>query len=103
MITLTMGFEWDSEKNKQNFQKHGILFEEAREIFRGPVLTAVDDRIDYGETRYISIGELYSVIVIVLVHTDRKGRKRIISARRANKMERRKYYEHIKIIEKTDR
>ncbi|HDP79355.1 MAG TPA: BrnT family toxin, partial [Spirochaetes bacterium] len=41
-----MGFEWDSEKNKQNFQKHGILFEEAREIFRGPVLKAVDDRID---------------------------------------------------------
>lgn len=49
-------FEWDENKNHSNHERHGISFEEAREIFSGPVFTMVDDRMDYGEERLISIG-----------------------------------------------
>ena len=98
-----MKFEWDISKNDINFGKHGIRFEEAKEIFSGTVLTAIDDRSDYGEIRKISIGEAGGVIVIVVVHTDRRDVKRIISARRANKKERGKYYEYLKDIEKKNK
>jgi uncharacterized protein len=91
-----MEFEWDDAKNTINQIKHGIKFEEARLIFNGPVLTATDTRHDYGEQREISMGALNMEIVITIVHTDRNGRKRIISARKANRKERGMYYEHIK-------
>lgn len=89
-----MEFEWDPEKSRLNFQKHGISFEDAKEIFSGPVFTAQDRRKDYGETRFISIGVLSGIVFIVVAHTDRKGKIRIISARKANKTERKYYYEH---------
>lgn len=89
-----MKFEWDENKNQSNFEKHGIYFEEAVEVFKSDCLTWIDDRKDYGETREITIGEINKHIVLVLVHTDRFGTIRIISARKANERERRKYYEH---------
>ena len=89
-----MQFEWDEEKNLKNYLKHGIYFEEAIEIFKGDCLTCIDNRIEYGETREITIGQLKKNIVIVVVHTDRFGKVRIISARKANKNERRRYYEY---------
>ncbi|BAZ16405.1 hypothetical protein NIES4071_82810 [Calothrix sp. NIES-4071] len=46
-----MQFEWDENKNTQNLKKHGISFEEAREIFDGIIFTSIDDRFDYGEIR----------------------------------------------------
>ena len=95
-----MEFEWDDEKNRINEEKHLITFEEASAIFAGDVLTFIDDRFDYGETRLISFGELYladveATVVIVVVHTERSGRVRIISARRASRKEREAYYEHV--------
>jgi uncharacterized protein len=89
------GFEWDDNKNRINRLQHGVSFEEAAEIFRGPVFTMVDDRLNYGEERLISIGLIGSVVVVVVVHTDRNGRIRIISARKANRRERQEYYEHL--------
>lgn len=53
-----MQFEWDDEKNLSNFEKHKIRLEEAALIFNGPTLTTIDDRIDYGEIREISTGQL---------------------------------------------
>lgn len=53
-----LDFEWNEEKNKTNFSKHGIDFEEAALIFRGITLTENDNRQEYGETREISIGQL---------------------------------------------
>ena len=88
-------FEWDSRKNAVNYAKHGISFEEAVTIFEGPILARRDDRQDYGEERYISMGVLSDVLVIVVAHTDRRGRTRIISARKANRTERAIYYEHL--------
>ena len=90
-----MAFEWDPKKNISNVYKHGISFEEAKEIFNGPVFTIKDDRKDYGESRFVSIGALGPAVVIVVVHADRRGQIRIVSARKANKSERRKYYEYL--------
>jgi uncharacterized protein len=86
-----MEFEWDPAKDERNFAKHGIRFDEALMIFDGPVLTSKDDRIDYGENREISIGEIDGVITVVVVHTARSGRIRLISARLANRRERKLY------------
>lgn len=91
-----MDFEWDQDKNKTNFEKHGVSFEEAVDIFEAHIVTWTDNRKDYNETRNISIGTLGKAVVIVVVHTDRNGVTRIISARTANKKERRLYDEHIK-------
>jgi len=91
-----VSFEWDLRKDQGNRQKHGISFSEASEIFRGVVFTAEDDRKDYGEVRYLSIGVVEGVVVIVVAHTDRHGVTRIISARKANRKERVTYYEHLK-------
>lgn len=91
-----MEFEWDTKKSKLNLLKHGISFEEAKEIFHGSVFTAEDRRKDYGEMRFTSIGLISGVAVLVVIHTDRKGRTRIISARKANEKERGLYYEYLK-------
>ncbi len=88
-------FEWDEDKNASNLQKHGISFEEACEIFDNPVLTQIDDRRDYGEVREISFGMIAGLLVVAVVHTDRNGTKRIISARLAKKTERRHYYAYL--------
>ncbi len=91
-----MRFEWDEDKNAQNIRKHGVSFEQAEQIFRGPVLTFADDREDYGELREISIGLLSSMAIIVVVHTDRDGVCRIISARPALKHERKLHAEALR-------
>ncbi len=93
-----MDFEWNEEKNKANLAKHSIAFEEAALIFRGLTLTEIDDRKDYGETREISIGQLPEQVVVVVIHTDRNDVTRIISARSANRAERRKYNDYCKKI-----
>jgi uncharacterized DUF497 family protein len=46
-----MQFEWDEQKNRINIHKHGLDFADAWEIFTMPMLTALDDREDYGEDR----------------------------------------------------
>ena len=91
-----MEFEWDEKKNQINITKHKISFEEAVEIFNKPVLTISDNRKDYGETRKISVGSIQEIVIIVVVHTNRNQKNRIISARTANQKERKKYYAHLK-------
>ena len=93
-----MDFEWDEAKNQSNINKHLISFEEAQTIFKGEVLTVADDRFHYPEERYISFGELVLAdgsLVIAVVHTERGERTRLISARKANRRERRQYDEYI--------
>ncbi|OLP60537.1 hypothetical protein BJF93_22255 [Xaviernesmea oryzae] len=84
-------FEWDEAKNAKNIAKHGIGFKTASRIFDGPILTAVDDRFDYGEIRHNSIGAIGGVVFIVVSHTTRHGNIRIISARPAKRRERERY------------
>ena len=84
-------FEWDEQKDALHLAKHGISFDEAAAIFEGQVISRRDSRRDYGEERYISIGSIQGIVVVVVVHTRRKHATRIISARLANKSERRLY------------
>lgn len=91
-----MEFEWDEDKNQRNVAKHGIGFARAAKIFESPTLDWVDGRVDYGEERTISLGMIEIVLVLVVVHTDRDGVTRIISARPAKRTERRIYDEEIR-------
>ena len=90
-----MALEWDNNKNKINIDKHGIDFFDAHKIFQNPIITKIDDRTDYQEKRWIGIGKLEQVIV-VLVYTQRGKNVRIISIRKANNIERKIYKEQIK-------
>jgi hypothetical protein len=90
-----ISFEWDNNKAKANLLKHKISFEEACTIFNdSKTLTIADpDHSEY-ELREISIGLSRNMIIIVVSHTDRYGRIRIISARKANKKEQKQYLEN---------
>lgn len=90
-----MQFEWDDQKNKLNITKHNISFEEARLIFDDIILTKIDNRINYHEVRKISLGKVNNIVIIVVVHTSRGDKIRIISARKANKNERNIYNKFI--------
>jgi uncharacterized DUF497 family protein len=86
-----MQFEWDSAKNDANIRQHKIDFADAPAVFNGPMLTDLDERVEYGEDRWVSIDILYQLTVVV-VWTARNGDTiRIISARKANKYERQRY------------
>lgn len=89
-------FDWDEEKNASNIRKHGIDFRDATRIFDGYVLSSVDARFDYGEYREVSIGMIGEVVSLTVVHTDRAGRTRIISATKANRRERARYEEAVR-------
>ncbi|WP_353433391.1 BrnT family toxin [Polynucleobacter sp. MWH-UH23A] len=64
------------------------------EVFTSPHMNQLDDRKNYGETRIITFGHLYH-LPIVLVWTYRGNSKRIISLRRANEREIKKYVERL--------
>ncbi len=83
-------FEWDEDKSQKTFESRGFDFDYVKEIFGGYVLEKTDERRNYGETRIAAIGEIEGIEYFV-IYTDRNGRKRIISARRANEDERREY------------
>ena len=87
-------YEWDRNKNDENFRKHGVGFEDAPEVFDGRCLTFEDRRIAYGEERYITLGHLEGRLVVI-AHTPRGENTRIISMRKANSRERKAYEERL--------
>ena len=89
-----MNFEWDGDKNAANIDKHGIDFTDAKRIFEGPTLERIDDRKAYGETRVAAVGVVENRELFV-VYTTRGRTRRIISARKANRHERKAYREAI--------
>ena len=84
-------FEWNEDKNQINITKHGIDFDEAKLIFDRPVLSWEDTRFEYHEKRMVSIGHYKTIATVTVVHTSRGDITRIISARPANRTERRLY------------
>ncbi|BDW98377.1 BrnT family toxin [Maricaulis maris] len=88
-----MEFEWDPAKDEANQRKHGLSFGEAAFIFEGRVLTQPARRGRDGEARFFSIG-LLGERAIAVIHTERNGVIRIISARPAKKKERRLHHGH---------
>ena len=89
-----MKFEWDENKRKLNIQKHGIDFEDAKRVFEGISLTFQDNRFDYGQQRFITMGLLYE-IVIVIAHTEIDETIRIISMRKATKNEQKLFFKKL--------
>jgi len=94
-----MRFEWDEYKSRSNRKKHGASFEAAVKVFVDPLLLLTKDRIVDGEQRWHAIGAVEAAILLV-VHVYRTESEhgeeetvRIISARPADKRERRRYLE----------
>ena len=91
-----MKYEWNEEKNRLNQQKHGVSFEEAREVFDDALqISKLDKRFSYFEERWITIGATskYKILVVANLFFTDDGEEivRIISARKANKIEREAY------------
>ena len=85
-------FEWDDWKAERNLRVHGIDFQEARTIFEDPfAITIPDDLHSVEELSSITLGLSLLSRVLLVVHTERKERIRVISARRATPTERRQY------------
>jgi uncharacterized protein len=78
--------EFDPTKRARTLQERGLDMARADEIFAGPIITAPDDRRDYGETRHITVGFLDGRMVFV-AWTRRARARRIISLRKANDSE----------------
>ena len=89
-----MRFEWDEAKRRINIRKHGIDFADLDVLFEGETVTVLDDRFDYGEERFVTLGMLDS-IVLVVVHTETEMVIRFISARKATKNEEKGYFKEI--------
>jgi uncharacterized protein len=86
-------FQWDDQKAAENYAKHGVSFEMARDVFKDPfALEWLDDRENYGEERYGLIGMAEGRLLFV-AYTMRGDAIRIISARGAEPHERKRYHD----------
>jgi len=91
---MALAFEWDEEKAKQNLKKHRISFEEASTVFGDPLALTIHDPLHSEEEDwFIILGESNRRRLLVVVFTDREDRIRIITARVANRRERKDYEE----------
>ena len=86
-----MKVEWDEKKNAVNSRRHGIDFADVPEMFNYYMLIDLDDREDYQEDRWVGIGVLRNSIAIVVFTEHQHDTIRIISARKANKYEQKRY------------
>ncbi len=86
-----MRVAWDEAKRSENLRKHGIDFVGIEALFEGYTVTLEDDRFPYGEQRLVTFGVLEGRVLAV-VHTERAGALRIISARKATRREEKSYF-----------
>jgi uncharacterized DUF497 family protein len=91
---MELKFEWDEDKAQENFNKHGVRFEEGKTIFGDPFLWTFPDpaHSDF-EQRYLDIGYSSKGRILVVSHTERDRNIRLISCRKATATERRAYEE----------
>ena len=93
---MDLEFDWrdTADKAARNLREHGVSFELATTVFNDPfAVERIDDREDYGEERFVLIGMAEGNLVLLVVYTERQGRIRIISARRATKREQDDYFQ----------
>lgn len=91
-----MEFEWDENKNRANFKKHGVRFETAVAVFDDPAELSEPAHDVDGEARTQTMGFVAGIEMLFVVHTDRRSYDgepvvRLISARRASRKERARY------------
>ena len=89
---MSLEFNWNRDKAAQNFQKHGVSFEEASTAFGDPLSITVHDP-DHSDdgTRFVLVGQTFSGKLLVVVHSELEEGIRLISARVATRAERRAY------------
>jgi hypothetical protein len=87
-----VAFEWDADKAQSNLEKHGVMFEEAAEVFFDPFYQS-GDAIEEGEPREFILGYSLAPRLLLVVYLERGKRTRIISARPATRHERKSYEE----------
>ena len=80
---------WDASKRLKTLKERGLDFQDAETVFDGPTLTLVDDRQDYGESRFQTYGFLAGRL-IAIVWTPRENSRRVISMRHCHEREARK-------------
>lgn len=93
---MTLRFTWNEAKAASNKRKHAISFEIAARVFLDPFALSVQDRVESGEYRWQTIGSVDGVVVLLVAHTvhgeeDGTDIIHIISARRAERQERKRY------------
>jgi len=94
---MRVRFEWDAAKAAGNLRKHGVSFETAMRVFADPLALTEQDRIEGAERRWRTLGQVEGWLLLLVAHTvwdeDDGEVIRIISARRAEPKERRRYEE----------
>lgn len=94
MATIIYGdFEWDAAKAAANVKKHGVTFEEASTVFDDPNALDAPDLED--ATRFVILGRSFETRILFVIQVERGDRVRIISARKASPVQRKKYEEGI--------
>jgi uncharacterized DUF497 family protein len=89
-----MQFEWDPVKAASNLRKHGVSFDEAMSVFSDTLATTFpDDEHSLNEIREVTIGRSKRHRLVAVSHCERRGRIRIISARKLTRAERTHYEE----------
>lgn len=89
-----MRFLWNEAKRALNLNQHGLDFVDAPRVFDGPTFTYEDDRFDYSEQRFVTLGVLEG-IVVPIVHTETPRQIRIISFRKATRHEQAIYFKNL--------
>jgi uncharacterized protein len=85
---MSLQFEWDAQKAKLNYEKHGVSFDEAKTVFNDPFsITISDSEHSADESRFIDIGLSNHGRLLVVVYTEREESIRVISSRKASKRE----------------
>jgi uncharacterized DUF497 family protein len=86
--------DWDEAKRQANLRKHGLDFSDAEEAFSAITHTVEDRRFSYGEQRFVTLGLLRDMVVVI-THTEARDRIRIISMRKATRNEEALYFQNI--------
>lgn len=90
---MKLKFEWNETKARSNWRRHGVSFELATSVFKDPfAIERLDDRLDYGEPRFVVLGMAEGQVLLFVAYTEREDRIRIISARRATQHEEEDYF-----------
>ena len=89
-----MRFTWSEAKRQLNLKQHGIDFVDAPTVFDGPTFTYEDDRFDYSEQRFVTLGVLEGLVVSI-AHTETPRSIRVISFRKATKHEQTIFFKNL--------
>lgn len=89
---MSIDIEFDPAKAQANLRKHGVDFAHAEQVLRDPLAYTIEDPDAKGEQRFVTLGMDALGRILVVVHTPREDRIRLISARKSSRREAEKYH-----------